>query len=311
MTGLASSTILWRDGAHRDATSAMDHYCPHESTVPAQEWPRVRPIALECVAATRPTSAASAVQRLRITAQYLYWCQRSERGSDPRSIFTEDLIEVFFADVDFGLRSCATLRSQLRAVAKANSCSIWTPTPQLHPRVPNRAPYSADEVSRLLALIDVQSTARRRRILEVTLSVGLGLGLTAPEILALRKTDLTREHALVLANLPTRIVPVRARYAGLVWETAQTTPGARLLGDHLHPSRAYETLLREVEIPRYLPALKVRRLRTTWMVDVLSDGSLTIPEFWAISGIASGRVLDELAPHLPTRSGYLLRAAGA
>ncbi|HAM45872.1 MAG TPA: hypothetical protein DCM67_12745 [Propionibacteriaceae bacterium] len=215
-----------------------------------------------------------------------------------------------YAEVHFGVRSVSTLRSQLRVVAKANSQSIWTPTPQVIPRVPNRDPYSDGEITQLLALVGLQTTERRRHILDVTLHVGLGLGLTAPEMLALRKTDIARNGSAVLANLPTRVVPARARYAAGIWRAAQRTSGARLLGDHLHPTRAFESLLRELQIQPYTPALKVRRLRTTWLVDVLSDGSLTIPEFWAIAGVRTGRVLDELAPYLPTRSDYLVRAVG-
>lgn len=302
---------LWRQGGWMDAVGIIASYHPRAASVPTGVWNRLRSAVAGYVTATLPCSAASAQQRMRVTAQFLAWCERNDLALDPELVFTEDTVEAFFAAGVVTTRSRSTFRSQLRTVAKANTRrAVWTPTPEVIPHVSARPPYTPAEVDQLLALVNVQNTARRRRVLDVTLHIGLGLGLTAPEILGLCREDIRREGRLVLASVGTRVVPARQQYAEHIWRLAQETDGSKLLGDHLAPKRSFEVLLREVIIPSYAPEVRVRRLRTTWLVNVLSDGILTLPEFQLVSGLTSGRVLDDIVEFVAVRDDYLRRAAG-
>lgn len=293
-----------------DAREAIEVYVPN--LVERARWQRLRPTVLAWVEKTLPCSAAAAVARVRVVMRYSIWCEDNGFPFDAEQILTEDLIEAWFASDDVTVNAKGTYRSHLRTVAKANTRkAVWTPTPEPMRRATLRDPYTANEIDGYKRLIPLQSTARRGWVLDVILHVGLGLGLTAAEMFTLGRSDIAERDGMVIANIGDRQVPTRARYAADILRLVEQSESERLLGDHLGGHRRFDRLIEEVGIPAYQPALRSRRLRTTWLVDVLSDGNLTLPEFQRISGLSSGRVLDDLVPHLPVdEDTYMRRAVG-
>lgn len=293
-----------------EAREMMEVYVPN--LIEPARWQALRPIVLAWVEKTLPCSAPAAVARVRVAARFCVWCENNGFPIDPEQILTEDLIEAWFASDDVTANAKGTYRSHLRTVAKANTRkTIWTPTPETLRRATLRDPYTSAEIDGYKRLIPVQSTARRRRVLDVLLHVELGFGLTASEMCALTCDDITEHDGIVIADVGTRQVPARAPYAADILRLVEQTEGDRLLGDHLGDHRRFDRLLEDIAIPAYQPAIRSRRLRTTWLVDVLSDGNLTLPEFQRISGLGSGRVLDDLVAHLPVdEDTYMRRAVG-
>lgn len=294
-----------------DADAIVAGYQPHPTSMSRSDWDRVRPLVVGFVSATLPCSASSAQQRMRVTGQYLLWCVRSGFGLDPEAIFTEDMVESYFAEADVTDRARATYRSHLRVVAKANTRkAIWTPTPQMRPHVRASTPYTARDVRLFVALVPQQSTPLRRRLLDCVLHLGLGWGLSSSEMLPLEPGHVRRDGNLVIAHVRGRDVPARQEWADGLWRLVSETKTDRILGDRVSQKPALEQLLSGVVIPSYLPSLRAPRLRATWMVDVLNDAGLNFAEFLTVSGLKSARSIEDLVPWIPLRNDYLTRAAG-
>ncbi|PVU82932.1 hypothetical protein DDP54_07845 [Cellulomonas sp. WB94] len=57
---------------------------------------------------------------------------------------------------------------------------------------------------------------------------------------------------------------------------------------------------RHIEVPPRAPAFDSPRLRTTWLVHMLSTG-LTVSEVYRFAGTVSTHALRDLLPYVPTR----------
>ena len=293
-----------------EAEDAINAYTPREIT--PETWVAIRETVLGWVRSTFPSAAQTALVRTRVSAHYLSWCLAQGFPIEAERVLTEDLIEAWFASDDVAVLAKGTYRSHLRTVAKANTkLAVWTPTPQDMRRDSIRGPYTPAEVQLYRDLVMTQGTARRRRVFDVILHLGLGFGLTSSEICSLSVCDITQQDGLVLASVNERVVPARAPYAQDIVRLIEETQGGRILGDHLKDHRRLDRLVKTLDIPTYAPRLIPRRLRTTWLIDVLSDSYLSIAEFQKVSGLTSGRVLDDLVPFVPVDdTTYLRRAAG-
>ncbi|OLT41984.1 hypothetical protein BJF86_03060 [Serinicoccus sp. CNJ-927] len=289
----------------------LEVYSPRADIVDEATWRRLRPHVIPAVAKALPRSSSTTQNRLAFVTRYLQWCEANGTPLDPELIWTEDRIEAYLVTAEDP--SVSTYRSHLRTVAKANAPSsvIWNVNPETFPRNQNRNFYSADQVRRLFRLVEQQATARRTFVLSATLHLGLAFGLRAGEMLKLCQDDVFEDDGLVVCRADGRLVPARMAYAEGVLEVVRSTDDDRVFGDHLLPVRTHEDIFKDVEFPRYLPRATPGLLRNTWMVDVLSEGRLTLPEFYEVPGLRSGSALDWAVPHLPLREEtYLHRAAG-
>lgn len=290
-----------------NAEDSIEVYKPR--AIDPERWNLIRPTVLAWVTNTLPCSARAAVCRMRITGVYASWCLDHDFPLEADVILTEDLIEAWFAS-GVSVNAKGTYRSHLRAVAKANALgAVWTPTPEPMRRTSLRSPYTEQDLRSYFTLVHQQSTLRRRRVFDLVLHLTLGFGLRAGELHSLRRDDIVVDDGLTLATLPDRTVPALTRYTPGITRLVDETEGTRIFGDHLGAHRRFDRLIESIEIPTYAPALRLRRLRTTWLVTVLP--TLSLPEFQRISGLKSGRVLDDLVPFLPfDEDTYLQRAAG-
>lgn len=293
-----------------NAATAIEGYAP--KSVAAEAWKVIGPSVIEAVTKTlgiKPTpSAYATVARLGVVSRYLAWCLDNGFDLDFEEVFTEDRIEAYFASGAVTVRAKATYRSHLRTVAKANTKkAIWTPTPQLMKNQNQRPPYSADEVSGFFDIVDLQPTDRQRFVMRAVLLCCLGFGLKSHEMFLLRCEQVSRtEYGLVLATLEDRTVPAQARYADEIWDLISDTDTERLLGDHLRVHKGLDNLITKFDIPRYLPSLRTRRLRTTYLFDLLNNRALNLAEFMHIAGLGSGRVLEDLVRRLEVDHATLL-----
>lgn len=290
---------------------ALEDYVPRPDVVDLATWAAVRDQTIECATRMVDMPASSVLRRITVLAQFLAHSHENDLPMDANSLFTEDRIEAFVVTLNIPSRS--TYRAYLRQVARVNAGNkvVWTAVPATYTRSTSRTIYTPEQVVRYLAVVDTQATARRRFILDSVLHLGLGFGLGSSEMKAVRTSDIFEEDGLLLCRTGDRVVPARTRYADGIARILRDCENERWFGDHLAGTKSFDPHLAKVEIPAYLPRLRVRVLRNTWLVDVMSDGSLTMPELLRVAGMSSAGSLDSVIPFLPVRQEtYLRRASG-
>lgn len=205
----------------------------------------------------------------------------------------------------------------LRKVGRAcTKKAPWRPLPK--PYAANltiQPPYTDREVDALWGAARAQLNDQRTRVAQTLLCLGLGAGLKPGEMLQVTAHHVglhPQDERLVVVLLHDRTVPVLAEYAPTLMDLCRRYPDAPLLGAHNPTTKDPLGKVRQnVEWPSWV-TFKPARLRTTWMVSVLTNG-VRVSEFQRISGTASAKTLEAVAAFVPERldnEEYLFTAAG-
>ncbi len=297
-----------------DPSEVVSLYQPGPSRMPPQEWQRHGAFVTAAVRAAAYPSPWGALGAMQTVSSFVGWCIAQDYPIRAEQIFVPDLVEQFIGSLPGrNLSALSTYRSRLRRVGIANTTRApWRPTPRPLRSSPHvHPPYAATELAGFWAAADDQKTSRRRHVLRTMLTFGLGAGVRSGEL-----ADLTAEAVqphqghprILICHLPGRSVPLRADLVDtahdlLAAATKRAGPGALLLG---HTRGDVKDPLgkatRGLELPRVLPALRMSRLRTTWAITLLTNG-IRVSEYATVSGSTSGRILEELASHIPEREG--------
>jgi integrase len=167
-----------------------------------------------------------------------------------------------------GNRRSLLLRvSEALGVAKVNRLR---PLPPSDPT----APYRHAELVSVISWARGQSTPDRRRNGHILLALGLGAGLSAQEIIELRRKDVTRDEQGTTISVPgprPRVVPVLRE-----WEDALDGPGQD--DDFVFRSgrtMAYTNAISNFVArgPRHGIRPQSQRMRTTWLIRQLDAGT--------------------------------------
>ncbi len=302
--------------------AVLERYAPRTATIPAARWVMVRPMAVEAVRAAKYKSVWGAHFALRNTALFLSWAVDQGLPLESEAVFTPDLVERFsaLAAKNCSRRTVANYRSSLRAVARANTIKApWAPEPKPYAdHVHLAPPYTTDEIAAFWRCAENQATGYRTRVMTTMLTLGLGAGLRASEVMATSSEDHVRHHPaddrLWVIILDDRTVPVVSQYVPRLRSLCVAYPEGPLIGEHKITSKdPLGVVRRRLEIPDWLPRLSMSRLRTTWMATVLQQPDVRISEFMLMSGTVSSKTLECLAPFIPYRAAedeYLFRGAG-
>ena len=117
---------------------------------------------------------------------------------------------------------------------------------------------------------------------------------------------------VVLASRDTDLVPVLDEYTDTLLDLCHRYPDDPLIGPHNPTTKDPLGKVRQyVEWPSNV-TFKPARLRTSWMVSVLTNGT-RVSEFRRISGTVSAKTLEAVAEFVPGRldnEEYLFAAAG-
>lgn len=269
-------------------------------------WDVIGPFITEAVADTAGMSERDARSLSPATAAFVLWCWQS-RGTplQRERIFRRTTIEEY---IHLGMNaytrgSKATHRATLTLVTGALNPAGLSDRQRPIPRSAPTAPYSAAEVAALYSWATSQGTEHRRRDAISLLTLGLGAGLAAREILGVRVSDIDRTGAIqviVWEGRP-RVVPlsqawerpIRGVLGDLQWDDFLFRPG------RLSPTSGQVTdfLLRARTDLDVRPA----RMRATWLLEHLVGG--TPPqELLRIAGLRNLAALDKLSTFAP-RSG--------
>lgn len=307
-------------GVAGTAEEVLEAYAPDPELISSGEWAHVRGIAIAATRAAGYEAPSSARQALRYATRMLVWAYRRGQPLDPEAVFTQDNVRAFLATEGAGWSEAgrATAASYLHRLAwHATTRAPWhgLPAPVGRAR-PIAPPYTAREIAGYWAAAEVQATEARTRVLTTMLTLGLGAGVKAGELLRVTSGDVLihpQEPRLWVVVLSDRTVPVLIEYVPALARLTEKYPEGPLIGPHnTHARDPVGKLRSSLEIPSYLPPLRQAQLRTTWMVQLLSM-DVRITEFMTIAGLSSGSVLEKLLPYVADRDDqdrYLLAGAG-
>ena len=233
----------------------------------------------------------------------------------PEVLFHSSVIERFAVGAP-GLSGAArrTLRTNLRFLARRVAPAL-APTDAPLPRERCKAPYSAAEIAGYLALTDAQPALARRMRAGGLVCLGAGAGLIRADLRDVRGTDIIRRSGGVVAkvrrNRP-RVVPVLARYHGVLLASAAFAGTALITGGHDPDRRNVTTpLIRALAGGTGLPRLTLdtSRLRATWLADCAQQ--IGLATFMHAAGITcSQRLGDLLAALEPAGEAQAVRLPG-
>jgi integrase len=266
-------------------------------------WDVLGPFVTDAVAEVAARTGRCERSLSPATAAFVLWCWQS-RGTplQRHRIFRRSTIEeyIHLAMKAYSKGSRATHRATLTLMTRILNPAGLTDHQRPISRSAPTAPYSPQEVAALYSWATTQGTERRRRDAIALLTLGLGAGLAAREILGVRVSDINRAESpqvIVWEGRP-RVVPLSP-----AWER----PIRRILGDLqwddwlFRPGRLNATSGQVTDfLLRARTDLDIRpaRMRTTWLLEHLI-GDTPPQELLRISGLQNLAALDKLAKFTP------------
>lgn len=188
---------------------------------------------------------------------------------------------------------------------------------------PLQAPYTLDEVARLVRLARNQPTPARRRALSAALALGLGAGLDSIDQRGItpghvREVDLADFGPVVLVDVPgprARTVVVAADYTDLLREAlalhreAGRGDDAPLHGQKLTRKQVVKAVEQGV-VTATGETVEVNgaRLRATWLVAAMC-ADVPLATLLRAAGLKSARSLTDLLPYCPEADPAKVQAA--
>jgi len=250
--------------------------------IPAGQWERIRPLVIALAAAVVGRVPYGIDDLLYVTTRMAQFADDSGLPPDPAVWLRNENIDRFAisrcAEHHFGPSTALTYRTYLRRMREV---LVWVdrgeaPSPKL--RVPDEpsAPYTLSELAALDAWSD-GLPAPRRWDAKALLCLGAGCGLARADFIATTGRDVrifASGATLITLASSGRVIACRARYEQLLQELAEV----RREGYLFRPARqvaAAKNLVsnwtwRNVP-PRGAPRLSLQRLRSTWIVALMTD----------------------------------------
>lgn len=292
----------WVGGAWvYSADEVIDRYRSvhaHEST-----WAKQNAFVRPLVAALRLRTPTAAYKAMVAASDYVRWLSAQDVPLDAEAVFTPENVEWYCATQlqRLGEHSRSTKRGALRQIGRASTRrAAWSPPDTRFAKPLAAEPYCTDERRGLRCLVPVQPTEARRRFFAGVLGLGFGFGLRGVEMRYVHASDLFERRGALHVRVRgerARTVPARAALTQSLLQLALEYPEGPLLGPYRDEQKAPMSRMKaRLIIPDNAPALSLRRLRTSWMVDVLNDG-VPLGDFAAAAGATDLR-LGSLLPHL-------------
>ncbi len=259
------------------ATSAkITSYRPQNAP---PEWDRICGHVRMLVAASAERSPYRVERLLTATTRLAVWCHRSGLPDDPEVWLRHETIDAFVLTgcTDLAPSSAQTYRSWLRHM---RATLAWlergeqTPPPMKAPKKVS-PPYSPAQLSRLRGWAEHLPGQARGDALAL-MALAFGCGLTSGEVAAVRTGHLRRlDSGAIVVTVPgtERLIVCRAAWEDIL---AQATdwPGDAFVFRPGRASRHAKNLFSSWTARHRptggLPAVSVRRLRSSWIVELLS-----------------------------------------
>lgn len=270
-----------------------------------EDWAPVAEFARAVAVDVHPVDDRRAVEAMRTLSQFLVWAHREGLPLDREGVFTPDVVSRYIqvGCAHLAEPSRATRRSDLRRFGAAVTTKApWEPREERLRANQRIAPYTSEEVTRLLEVAGQQRTPVQRRRLQSYLALGLGAGLYPRETWRVSTHDLIERHGFLCLDVPgqhSRVVPISPPHDGTLRSIREDDPGSLILGyaaadwDRSRLSK----LLQNIELPSDAPRLRLSRLRVTWVKDHLEHG-VHLGELARIAGVASWKTFGHVMPFM-------------
>ena len=291
----------------------IENYTPGARVCDPQIWPLIADDVRAAVHSLELDKRDTVNHFLADVTRYLAWCHVQGHPKE----FREDLIAAFCDTLTFVATSVQRHRTRLRRIGVGyGTVEKLARTQFPHHTHTGGEPYTRAELDRWWEVASSQKTAHRSRLLRATVALGAGAGVTTAEMANLRTRDFSAHPAypdLLLVHLPDRVVPVDAAWVERVRQIVDDAPSEYLFGTyHTQTKDLLAYVKSKAIIPDDVPALTIRRLRTTYAVSLLTR-RVSVSEFMAIFGNSTAISFERLARFVPARwddAEYLRVAAG-
>lgn len=294
----------------RTAQDVLDHYAPEVERVLPEVWRTIRPLAVKGVTQSTYKAPTSVHFALRITARFLAWTLEQGIPLDAELVFTPQRVEQYIAEgeASSSAHSQGNYRAALTNVGKAiTKRAPWEPDrTQYTKHIRLAPPYTEAEIAGYWDAVEQQS-AKGAHILRSMLVFAHGAGLKVTELM-----DVSSQDIYFLKGAP--IAPVLSQYTDELRTLCAEHPEGPIIGTQKKKSNdTFANFRKAIKTPAYLPTLTASRLRTTWIKDVLNNGS-SLAEVQAAAGTTSASTLEAIAPYTKRRwadDEWLVIASGA
>lgn len=274
-------------------------YTPRK--IKAHRWAEMRPFVIASIAGLDITTTERAKDLVSAVAYLCDYCLDLGYPLEPEVVFTVATIDQFLHErTDWSPRSRATRRSALYLVTENTLGPLALPERgKAIARQSLLPPYSQREIVSFRACADGQNTESRRLGYHGVLALGLGAGLSAPEMAGLRAKDVqfgSKGVSLQVSGRRARTVPLLANWEGSLRAVLDVRGEDAYV---IAPRRQRST---KNTISHFLTKLHLcgldrpntHRLRTTWVVHHLTAGVPTA----ALLKAAGLRTPGALNPYL-------------
>lgn len=279
----------------------LDEYLSSHRSTP--NWNEVRDLVFDTMSRCGGESDIFFKRKTRIVLQYFIWASEQGYKLNRNTLFTTSAIE------DFTRRGLPQLvessrtnyRSELRSVARKVAAEAYT-TPFIK-RIPHelvRPPYSASEIQSILFTIRYQPSEERRRRLMAAVSLGLGAGINANELLELRRRDI-RDYEN--DGIEIRVPGKNPRTVWLLNEyerdlrdgISELSPRSLVAVGKEKSGRNAVNLLYSGVFQSGSDVIKIEqvRLRNTWLIRLL-EAPIPLALVMQVAGLSSARSLTDL-----------------
>ncbi|NBE99774.1 hypothetical protein FE391_40295 [Nonomuraea sp. KC401] len=246
---------------------------------PQPEWDLVAGHVRMLVAASADRSPCRVERLLTATTRLAVWCHRSGLPDDPEVWLRHETIDAFILTECTGLapNSAQTYRSWLRHM---RATLAWlergeqAPPPMKAPKTVS-PPYSPTQLSRLRSWAERLPGQARGDALAL-MALAFGCGLTAGEVAAVRTDHLRRlDSGAVVVTAPgaQRLIVCRAAWEDVLAGAADQDSDTFVFRSRRaarHARNLFSTWTARHPPTGGLPALSVRRLRASWIVELLT-----------------------------------------
>lgn len=297
---LASTRLVWGPSVTDDARGELAHYTPR---MPERDWARIRDFVVVVAESAAPATAYTAHRLAVILTSYVRWAHLTKGYPLTKSVlFDRKVINLYVREMSgTGQRSQGTLRNyraMLERVAEVLTPELRVPRgPALNARE-NVRPYTSHELQQLHWWLQGQNTSLRAHRAAVLVSLGLGAGLKAREILALTFGQITDDEEGVVVHLPDRDVPVLAEWEPMLRRLLRGRKADESVFG-LKPTdgnrNAISGFTRDVDsdVP-----IRVDRMRATWIVHHLTART-SMRALMTAAGVRKFENLAQLIVHVP------------
>ena len=242
------------------------------------QWQRVGPFVREqmlLLPRAHPHTEATCARLLgRITA----WSTAHGKPMDPYAVLEPGNVERYLTAMESAHESDGDYRGYLRGMARVLAPAAWPPV--VPPRNSRHlvAPYTPDEMCRIIAALGHQKDDETRRIAETIVALGHGAGLDGHWNTRVGPEDILVDGGVVLAAVhhrrPRQVVVTREWEDTVLRlaEEARQRPGEALVGPRMTGRNQANKLAARIKVRGGLQ-VSAPRLRSTWLVNHVNAGT--------------------------------------